>query len=107
MKRLIFLCLPLMLIAGCGTPSNQAKQYTATANAFAAVVQEATVIQQLGGFNQEQTDNVGVIIYQGKTCLDRWYASLKDPNLPVYDGIDCVNSSMMELLTYANRGNIK
>jgi hypothetical protein len=110
MKRTILsiLLLAAVVLAGCNpqatTQTSQSQTFVMANNTFAAVVQELTTLQKLGAFNQTQTDNITVLIHQGQTCLNQWHASLVDTSLPPYSGFDCLNSTMINLLSYANQG---
>ena len=111
MKQVIFTALlAIVLLAGCQptnqTTAQQSQTFVMVNNTFAAVVQELTTLKQLGAFNQTQIDNITVLIHTGQKCLNDWKASLENIDLPPYNGFDCMNTTMIQLLAYANQGMV-
>ena len=88
------------------TTAKQSQTFVMVNNTFAAVVQELTTLKQLGAFNQTQIDNITVLIHTGQKCLNDWKASLENIDLPPYNGFDCMNTTMIQLLAYANQGMV-
>jgi hypothetical protein len=109
MKYVTVLLLAAIILAGCNQPAQttpqQIQTYLMANNAFTALVQELTLLQKGGAFNQSQIDNMTVLIHSGQTCLNQWKDSLENPSLPAYNGYDCMNTILTQLLAYANEGN--
>ncbi len=92
------------------TLRNSDWQFLASGKTFTEVVEELTPRVELGLLSQEQMNKIDSIVDEGQRCLNDWYQSFKDPNIPKMDWFSHINDIMAKLSnfkTQTEKGNIQ
>ena len=96
MKTAGILCMLMVVpLAGCTT---QNRLYVAQ-KSFIAIVDDLTLLQELGKFSPQETQQISIAVHEGATYLDIWYEADKMGNTPP-DVIAAFNKILDELIRY-------